>query len=45
MSLDLRIFWGFVLVLMALGALAFWGAGGRRRAEASRAEQLASLRR
>jgi hypothetical protein len=45
MSLDLRIFWGIVLVLLALGGLAFYGRRRQRRAEANRAEQLASLRR
>jgi hypothetical protein len=38
-SLDLRIFWGFVLVLVALGVLFFVG---RRKQKAARARQLAA---
>ena len=44
-SLDLRIFWSFVLLLVAFGVLAFFGRRRQRRAEAARAEQLASVRR
>jgi hypothetical protein len=39
MSLDLRIFWGFVLVLVVLGVLVIFG---RRRQKAARAKQLAA---
>ena len=42
MSLDLRIFWGIVLVALAIGALAFFGRRRQKRAQAERAEQVAS---
>jgi hypothetical protein len=42
MSLDLRIFWGFVLVLVAIGVLAVLGRRRQRKAQADRAEQMAS---
>jgi hypothetical protein len=42
LSLDLRIFWGFVLVVVAIGVLAFFGRRRQRRAQAERAEQIAS---
>lgn len=42
LSLDLRIFWGFVLVVVAIGGLAFFGRRRQRRAQADRAEQTAS---
>jgi hypothetical protein len=42
LSLDLRIFWGFVLVVVAIGGLAFFGRRRQRRAQAERAEQIAS---
>jgi hypothetical protein len=42
MSLDLRIFWGFVLVVVAIGVLAFFGRRRQRRAQAERAEQIAA---
>src|SRR3984885_2516055 len=42
MSLDLRIFWGFVLVVVAIGVLAFFGRRRQRKAQAERAEQVAS---
>jgi uncharacterized membrane protein len=42
MSLDLRIFWGFVLVVVAIGVLAFFGRRRQKRAQADRAEQIAA---
>jgi hypothetical protein len=42
LSLDLRIFWGFVLVVVALGVTAFIGRRRMRRAQAQRAEQIAA---
>ncbi len=42
LSLDLRIFWGFVLVVVAIGMLAFFGRRRQRRAQAERAEQTAA---
>ncbi|HXD66211.1 MAG TPA: hypothetical protein VNV17_16435 [Solirubrobacteraceae bacterium] len=42
MSLDLRIFWGFVLVVVAIGVLAFYGRRRQRKAQADRAEQVAA---
>jgi hypothetical protein len=42
LSLDLRIFWGFVLVVVAIGVLAFLGRRRQRRAQAERAEQIAA---
>ena len=42
MSLDLRIFWGFVLVVVAVGVLAFFGRRRQRKAQAERAEQIAA---
>ena len=42
LSLDLRIFWGFVLVVVAIGVLAFFGRRRQRRAQGERAEQIAS---
>ncbi|HEY5430705.1 MAG TPA: hypothetical protein VIK04_16430 [Solirubrobacteraceae bacterium] len=42
LSLDLRIFWGLVLVLAAIGGLAFFGRRRQRRAQGERAEQIAS---
>jgi hypothetical protein len=42
LSLDLRIFWGFVLVVVAIGVLAFFGRRRQRKATAERAEQVAS---
>ncbi len=41
-SLDLAIFYGFIVVLVALGALAYFGRRRQRRAQAQRAEQIAS---
>jgi hypothetical protein len=42
MSLDLRIFWGVVLVVVAIGVLAFFGRRRQRKAQADRAEQIAA---
>jgi len=42
LSLSLRIFWGFILVLVAIGVLAFFGRRRQRRAQAERAEQIAA---
>jgi uncharacterized membrane protein len=42
MSLDLRIFWGFVLVVVAIGVLAFYGRRRQKRAQAQRTEQMAA---
>jgi uncharacterized membrane protein len=42
MSLDLRIFWGIVLVLVALGALAFFGRRRQKNLKAKRAEEVAA---
>jgi hypothetical protein len=42
LSLDLRIFWGFVLVVVAIGVLAFFGRRRQRKAQADRAEQTAA---
>ncbi len=42
LSLDLRIFWGLVLVVVAIGVLAFFGRRRQRRAQGERAEQIAS---
>lgn len=44
LSLALRIFWGFVLVLVAVAVMAFIGRRRQKRAEAQRAEQLAAAR-
>jgi uncharacterized membrane protein len=41
MSLDLRIFWGFVLVLVVLIGLFFYGRRKQKAAEAKRAQQIA----
>jgi hypothetical protein len=42
LSLDLRIFWGLVLVFVAIGVLVFVGRRRQRRAQAQRAEQMAA---
>ena len=42
LSLDLRIFWGIVLVVVAIGVLAFFGRRRQKRAQAQRSEQVAS---
>jgi hypothetical protein len=41
-SLDLSIFYGFLLVVIVLGVLAFFGRRRQKRAQAARAEQIAS---
>jgi hypothetical protein len=41
LSLDLRIFWGFILVVIAIAVLAVFGRRRQRRAQAERAEQIA----
>jgi uncharacterized membrane protein len=41
-SLDLAIFWAFVLVVVAIGVLAFFGRRRQKRAQAERAEQSAA---
>jgi hypothetical protein len=41
-SLDLSIFYGFVLVLVALGILAYFGRRRQKRAQAERAQQVAA---
>jgi uncharacterized membrane protein YdfJ with MMPL/SSD domain len=41
-SVQLSIFWGFVLVAIVLGVLAFFGRRRQKRAQAQRAEQIAS---
>jgi hypothetical protein len=45
LSLDLRIFWGLVLVVVAIGVLVFVGRRRQRAALAKRAEQTAARRR
>jgi hypothetical protein len=42
MSLDLRIFWGLVLVFVAIGVLVFVGRRRQKRAQAERAEAIAA---
>jgi uncharacterized membrane protein len=42
MSVDLSIFWGFVLVAIVVGVLAVFGRRRQKRAQAQRAEQIAS---
>jgi uncharacterized membrane protein len=42
MSVDLSIFWGFVLVAIVIGVLVLWGRRRQKRARAARAEQVAS---
>jgi uncharacterized membrane protein len=42
MSVDLSIFWGFVLVAIVIGVLAFFGRRRQKRAQAKRADQVAS---
>jgi uncharacterized membrane protein len=41
MSIQLSIFWGFVLVAIVVGVLAFYGRRRQKRAQAKRAEQIA----
>lgn len=42
LSLDLRIFWGFVLVVIVVAVMAVIGRRRQKRAEAQRAEQMAA---
>jgi uncharacterized membrane protein len=42
LSLDLRIFWGVVLVVVAVGVLAYFGRRRQKRAQTQRAEQTAA---
>jgi hypothetical protein len=42
LSLDLSIFYGLVLVVIAVGVLVYFGRRRQRRAQADRAEQIAS---
>lgn len=44
LSLDLGIFYGIVLVIVAIAALAYFGRKRQRRAQADRAEQIAAKR-
>jgi hypothetical protein len=41
-SLDLSIFYGFLVVVVALGVLAYYGRRRQKRAQAERAEQAAA---
>jgi hypothetical protein len=41
-SLDLAIFYGFIVVVVALGVLAYFGRRRQKRAQAERAEQAAA---
>jgi membrane protease YdiL (CAAX protease family) len=41
-SVDLGIFYGFVVVLIALGVLVWFGRRRQKRAKADRAEQIAA---
>jgi hypothetical protein len=42
MSIQLSIFWGFVLVAIVVGVLAVYGRRRQKRAQAQRAEQMAA---
>ncbi len=42
LSLDLGIFYGLLVVLLALGVLAFYGRRRQKRAQSERAEQIAA---
>jgi hypothetical protein len=42
LSLDLGIFYGFLLVLIALGVLVYLGRRRQRAAQATRADQMAA---
>jgi len=42
MSVQLSIFWGFVLVAIVVGVLAFYGRRRQKRAQAARADQVAA---
>ena len=41
-SLDLRIFWGLVLVFIAIGGLVFFGRRRQKAAQAKRADEIAA---
>jgi len=41
-SVQLSIFWGFILVAIVIGVLAFYGRRRQKRAQAERAEQIAA---
>jgi len=41
-SVQLSIFWGFILVAIVVGVLAFYGRRRQKRAQAQRAEQIAA---
>ena len=41
-SVDVSIFYGFLLLLVVFGALAYWGRRRQKRARAERAEQAAA---
>ena len=43
-SLDLGIFYGIVLVVLAIAGLAYFGRKRQRKAQAARAEQVAARR-
>jgi hypothetical protein len=42
LSVDVSIFYGFLLLLIVLGGLAWWGRRRQKRAQAQRAEQAAA---
>jgi hypothetical protein len=44
LSFDLRIFWGFVLIVVAIGGLIYFGRRKQKGMAAKRAEQIASRR-
>ena len=41
-SVDIAIFYGFVLVLVVLGGLAYWGRRKQKRLQAERSDQIAA---
>jgi hypothetical protein len=41
-SVDVSIFYGFLLVLVVLGGLAYWGRRKQKRLQAERADQIAA---
>jgi hypothetical protein len=44
LSVDLRIFWGFVLIVAVIGGLIYFGRRKQKTMKAKRAEQIASRR-
>src|SRR5947209_6204280 len=42
LSVDISIFYGFLLVVVVLGVLAYWGRRKQKRMQAERAEQIAA---